>query len=130
VSRPILVVDDDSDFRDLLRIALETWGFQCLEACDGASAIQLLDSEHPSPFLVLLDYFMPGISPKCCVAALHTRLGSNASIVLMSACVDLAERAMELGLSRALSKPFDLDELFRMAKELSPDRAGAMPSVP
>ena len=66
--------------------------------------------------LVLLDYFMPGIDPACCARELRS-LASSTVIVLCTAAVDPAARAAEVGLSRWLAKPFDVDVLETLVRE-------------
>ena len=56
--KKILVVDDESDLRDMLRFALETEGFECLEAADIQEAYWLITDQNPD--LVLLDWMLPG----------------------------------------------------------------------
>jgi CheY-like chemotaxis protein len=60
---------------------------------------------------VLLDYFMPGLTPAACVRAIRDRIDPSVPLVLVSAAVDIAERAAELGLTRYLAKPFELVQL-------------------
>jgi len=55
----ILVVDDESTIRLLIREVLEQRGFQVLEAEDGPGALKVFDEGKPD--LVLLDVFMPGL---------------------------------------------------------------------
>ena len=56
--KKILVVDDESDLRDMLRFALETEGFEVLEAADIQKAYWLINDQDPD--LVLLDWMLPG----------------------------------------------------------------------
>src|SRR6266702_62972 len=56
---PILVVDDDKDYRILVRHQLEAAGYQVLESADGNSAFTILDEERVP--LVILDIVMPQI---------------------------------------------------------------------
>jgi GAF domain-containing protein/CheY-like chemotaxis protein len=55
--RPILVVDDDPDLRELLRRTLEREGYPVLEAADGRSALARIEERLPG--LILLDLMMP-----------------------------------------------------------------------
>ncbi len=56
-SRTILIVDDNKDYRSLLKTALSGRCYQVMEAGDGASALQLLLRRQPD--LVILDFNMP-----------------------------------------------------------------------
>ena len=56
--KKILVVDDEPDLRDMLRFALETEGFEVLEAADIQKAYWLITDQDPD--LVLLDWMLPG----------------------------------------------------------------------
>jgi CheY-like chemotaxis protein len=113
----VLVVDDDTDFREAVRLLLEAKGMGVLEAGDGAAAIAILDDAgaRGEPVeLVLLDYWMPGMAAAECARALRERLGEGAEIILVTAAAKPAERAAELGIKRYLSKPFGLDQLERI----------------
>ena len=58
--KKVLVVDDDSDWRDFVRTALEGLGYQTIEAANGESALACLEREACS--VVLLDLNMPGMN--------------------------------------------------------------------
>jgi CheY-like chemotaxis protein len=55
--KKVLIADDHSDIRRLLSLTLGKT-YEILEAEDGASALQLIRSQHPK--IVLLDVMMPG----------------------------------------------------------------------
>ena len=57
-TQKVLVVDDESGIRDMLRLALETADFECLEAGNIAEAHQKII--HNTPDIVLLDWMLPG----------------------------------------------------------------------
>ncbi|HTO77843.1 MAG TPA: sigma-54 dependent transcriptional regulator [Thermoanaerobaculia bacterium] len=59
MGRPILVVDDEPDIRDALRMILEYEGYTVTTAGDGPSALQEIESNPPGA--VLLDIKMPGM---------------------------------------------------------------------
>ena len=56
---PILVVDDNLDAREMYCLYLQHDGFRCIEAADGATALQAAAGQHPD--LILMDGTMPGI---------------------------------------------------------------------
>ncbi len=61
LSPRILVVDDDQDIRETLRLALEDEGYEVEEAEDGAEALQLL-RDSTGPLVVILDLRMPRLN--------------------------------------------------------------------
>lgn len=65
----IALVDDDPDYLHATQLLLESEGHRTLTACDGPAALELLGSE--SVDLVLLDYFMPGMTGEEVVAKLR-----------------------------------------------------------
>lgn len=112
----VLVIDDDPDFRELVRIYVEAADVRVLEASECAEGVDILRREGDRIALVLLDYWMPNMTPRCCCdKVLH--LVSTARVVLVTAAVDPARRAAELGLTQWLSKPFDLELLSGMVRD-------------
>jgi len=109
----VLIIDDDPDLRELVSLALSDWGLTGVEAGDCREALPLLERERGRLCAVLLDYFMPGLEPCACAKAILERVEPGVPVVLVSAAVDIAERAAELDLTRFLSKPFDMAQLRR-----------------
>jgi DNA-binding response OmpR family regulator len=59
--KTILIVDDEVDIRDILRIRLANQpGFRILEAANGTDALELTRQQRPD--LIILDWLMPGFS--------------------------------------------------------------------
>jgi DNA-binding NtrC family response regulator len=110
----VLVIDDDSDFREAVRLLLEETGVTVLEAPDCAAGLAVLDREGARVGVVLLDYWMPGMTAAACVRALTERAGADVEIVLVTAAANPAGRAAELGFARYISKPFAFDQLERV----------------
>lgn len=105
----VLVADDATDFRELLRLALEGLDVTVLEAADFTEAVAVARAYRGEVRLVLLDYFMPGDRAEA-VGRLSEFVGRE-RIVLCTACGDAQSRARELGLMRSLPKPIDLHVL-------------------
>jgi two-component system alkaline phosphatase synthesis response regulator PhoP len=57
LNRRILIVDDEADIREYLKVALEDAGFEVETACDGMEAIEKI--KHNPPDLISLDLVMP-----------------------------------------------------------------------
>jgi DNA-binding NtrC family response regulator len=107
----VLIIDDDPDLRELVSLALADVKLACVEAGDCLEALPLLERDKARLRAVLLDYFMPGPPPAACAKAILERIDPGVPVVLVSAAVDIAERAAELGLTRYLAKPFDMAQL-------------------
>jgi len=58
--KKILIVDDEASIREMIAVALEMAGYQCLEASNTQDAYSLIVDDKPS--MVLLDWMLPGTS--------------------------------------------------------------------
>ena len=79
----VLVVDDDSDVRQILRAFIELEGHRVIEACDAVEARALLAREAVD--LVLLDAVMPGESgPSLCHALKEDPRTRDLKVVILT----------------------------------------------
>ncbi|MBW2623823.1 MAG: sigma-54-dependent Fis family transcriptional regulator [Deltaproteobacteria bacterium] len=106
----VLVVDDDTGHRTMLRTLLSGWGYAISEADDGARAIEMV---HEQAFdLILMDIRMLKISG---LKALNEIKNFNPAIpiIIMTAyaSVETAVEALKNGAYDYLTKPLDFDEL-------------------
>jgi two-component system, NtrC family, response regulator PilR len=106
----ILVVDDESSMREMLRIVLRRDGYDVRVAPDGRAALDILKRE---PFdLLLSDIRMPDLSG---VEVLRAAKDVNRDIVAFMmtayASTSTAVEAMRLGAVDYFTKPFNMDEL-------------------
>lgn len=111
----ILVVDDEADVREYVRVALEARGHRVATTEDGAAAVgELRALGGTEPMLALVDLSMPVTDGRDVVRALRTELPASA-IVLMSGhqTAFLAETARELAADGYIAKPFTRAELER-----------------
>ena len=60
--KSVLVIDDDSAIRLMMREVLEIYGYKVVTAADGAEGISKLSSMDESPCVILLDLMMPGMN--------------------------------------------------------------------
>jgi CheY-like chemotaxis protein len=107
----VLIIDDDPDFRELTRLCLDGLDVDVLEAENCAQGVTLLREARDRVAVILLDYWMPGMTPAHCVARLRELKAPSARLILVTAAVDARMRARELGLSECLPKPLDSDVL-------------------
>lgn len=106
----ILIVDDDRDIAEVIRIYLAAEGYPTAIAYDGAAALQALDG-HPDIGLVLMDIMMPqmdGIS-----AMVRLREKSNVPVILITAKGEDSDKILGLnvGADDYITKPFNPAEV-------------------
>jgi two-component system chemotaxis response regulator CheY len=117
----VLVVDDDSGMRELVRLQLEREGYAVQEAASAAEGLASIESRKPE--LILLDVMMPHVDGWEMLRQIQERYGVGSIPVLMfSGQVDgTGERqAASSGASGFVGKGFDLDELVDQAKTILP----------
>jgi len=118
----VLIVDDQKGVRRLLEELFRRDGWQVKVAGDG---IEAMDSvEEIIPDLVLMDVKMPNMNG---LEATHAIMARNPSIpiIMMTAYgeIEVVRQALEAGVKRCISKPFDIVTLRDMVNELMIDRA-------
>ncbi len=110
----ILVVDDDKNICDLLRMYLEKEGYTVVMAHSGLDAVNVFNSE--SPDLVLLDIMLPQFDGwQVCR---EIRKTSEKPIIMLTAKDEVFDKVLglELGADDYLTKPFDTKELVARIK--------------
>jgi len=113
----VLIIDDNPDFRELIGMIGQLYGVRVLEAPDCRKGLKVLAQEHSRIKLVLLDYFMPGMDPGPCAQAVMAKAGPLIPVVLVTAAPDPSSRALELKITRWVSKPVDPSILTGMMTE-------------
>ena len=104
----ILVVDDDTDIRALLRELLERRGFAVTEAADGRQALQELYGGRPD--LVLLDVGMPGMDGWTTLERIR-ELSDVPVVMLTARSAELEKtRGLRAGADDYVTKPFGRQE--------------------
>ncbi|MGI4878989.1 MAG: response regulator [Janthinobacterium lividum] len=113
MSATILVVDDDSESRLLLRKLVEAEGHSVRLAQSGAEALTMLDGFTPD--LVLMDAIMPGLDGFDTCRRIKARAdGANLPVIFMTGLTDTEDvvRGLRAGGVDYVTKPLVLDELF------------------
>lgn len=104
----ILVIDDDTDLREFLRLMLTSMGFEVTTAANGQEALEFMEGHDPD--LILLDMKMPVMDGWEFCRALEGR-DSRPPIVVLTAAPDPADRAAEAHADGWLGKPFEYADL-------------------
>ncbi|HEY9901738.1 MAG TPA: response regulator [Candidatus Sericytochromatia bacterium] len=107
----ILVVDDESPIRKLLREQLEAEGYIVREAKDGMDAITQVRKK--SPDLIILDVIMPQISGFDVAAILKNNPETREIPIIILSIVGKEERGYRLGADKYLAKPIDTEVLLK-----------------
>lgn len=107
--RKILVVDDESSIRKLLKVSLEANGYQIIEASTGNEGIQKVIEERPE--VVLLDLSLPDRSGLTVIR--EVRQWSNIPIIILSVLDQDQNKieALDGGADDYITKPFSVPEL-------------------
>ena len=112
MSRPLLVVDDDTDLREALEEVLRDAGFTVLGAGNGREALEVLARTRPLPGLVLLDMMMPVLDGAGFLRELYARPGGrDIPVVVFSASAGTARAAEQVGARAYLRKPVEVEVL-------------------
>ena len=109
MARNILVVEDDHNISDLIRMYLEKEGFEVRIAYDGGKAVEEFDERIPD--MVLLDIMLPVMDGWAVCA--HIREKGATPIIMLTAKSDVDDRitGLEMGADDYLVKPFEMKEL-------------------
>lgn len=116
----ILVVDDNADLRDSLRLLLARLGYDAEAARDGQQALEI-QRQRPARILIT-DIFMPGKDGIETIEAFR-REWPSIKIIAMSgggvvATRDYLEFAPDIGADAVLRKPFTLEHLQEVLRRL------------
>ena len=128
-SGKIMIVDDDRNICELLRLYIEKEGFETAIANDGKAAVQMFDSVNPD--LMLLDIMLPELDGwQVCR---EIRKTSTVPIIMLSAKGEVFDKVLglELGADDYIIKPFDSKELVARVKAvLRRYQTGSAPAAP
>ena len=116
MARNILVVEDDRNISELIRMYLEKEGFEVRLAYDGGKAVEEYDKQAPD--MVLLDIMLPVMDGWAVCA--HIREKGKTPIIMLTAKGEIEDRiiGLELGADDYLIKPFSPRELVARVRAL------------
>ena len=109
MARNILVVEDDRNISDLIRMYLEKEGFEVRIAYDGGKAVEEFEKQQPD--MVLLDIMLPVLDGWQVCARIREQ--AKTPIIMLTAKSDVTDRitGLEMGADDYLVKPFEMKEL-------------------
>lgn len=109
MSKIILVIEDDGNIRELLRLYLEQEGYSVETAQDGLEGMRAFKRLHPD--LVLLDLMMPVMDGTQVIREIRT--SSKTPVIMLTAKGETFDKVtgLELGADDYITKPFEMREL-------------------
>ncbi len=110
--KKVLIADDKATSRELIRMALESSGYEISEASDGIEALRFAHEIEPD--LIILDLHMPGVDGFGVVAELrHDAKFAATPIMALTASAMQGDReqAIAAGFDSYVSKPIPLSTL-------------------
>ena len=121
----VLVVDDTTSIRFLIRTNLELAGFEVIEASDGQDCLDVLASLETLPDVVTMDMVMPCMDGVTAIARIRANPAyAGIGLVMVSTQsqqIDL-NRAAAAGVDDYVIKPFDPDVLVEAVRRVHESR--------
>lgn len=128
MAKKILIVEDEANIRELLRLYLEREGYAVIEAENGVEGIKMWKSEKPD--MLLLDVMMPVMDGWA--VCKEIRAESDVPIIMLTAKGETADRVsgLEMGADDYIVKPLEMPEVIarvravfrRMAPDDAPEK--------
>ncbi len=115
----VLAIDDSRTIRNLLRLSLETAGFEFHSACDGVEGVERFAEVNPD--VVITDINMPNMDGYGVIETLRTRDRTSVPIIVLTteSSDDLKARARDAGATGWIVKPFDDASLVSVLRRLT-----------
>ena len=109
MAKTVLIVEDDRNIADLLRLYLEKEGYEVVIALDGLKGVEKFREVHPS--LVLLDVMLPGMDGWGVCRAIRSE--SKTPIIMLTAKSETEDKVSGLkqGADDYITKPFEMKEV-------------------
>src|SRR6476620_5764068 len=111
VNKRVLLAEDETDLRKMMKILLELHGYDVIEAADGYEAVEKAVEEEPD--LILMDIAMPVMDGIDSTRTIRRHEGlRNVPIVAVTAYGDFySQRARKAGCDDVIQKPIDFSRL-------------------
>lgn len=117
-TKKILIIDDDMDFREQVKIILESKNYEVLEAEDGAKGLELIKRDKPN--FIFLDVMMDEVDTGVRLADEIAALKPRPPVVIMSSYADAAKQIFDTStvpVKEYLQKPVKSEEILALVKK-------------
>ncbi len=125
MGKKILIVEDEANIRELMRLYLEREGYAVVEAGNGVEGVKLFKTEKPD--MILLDVMMPVMDGW--TVCKEIRETSDVPIIMITAKGETADRVsgLEMGADDYIVKPLEMPEVIARVRavfrRIAPDEA-------
>jgi len=115
----ILIIDDSSFQRTMIRKALRKENFTCIEAENGNIGLEMAEKENPD--VIIVDLLMPGLNGIEFLKAIQEK-GITIPVLVLTSDIQDATRdlCLELGARSFLNKPLRTDDLIPAIRKVLP----------
>ena len=109
--KKVLIVEDSEDTRDFMKLLIESYGYQVIEAADGIEALDKFKNQQPD--LILMDISLPNVGGLTVTKAIREldATGKLPIIAVTGFGKYYYQQAIEAGCNDLISKPFDFEVL-------------------
>lgn len=121
--KKVLIAEDDEIFQEIYKTALEEWGYKVITASDGQMALTLLQKEKPE--LAIIDIELPVMTGFQVMKAIKSSDNKKTPKIIAISRHDyngMYEEIYEAGSDRYIAKPFDVNFLLEVIRELFPKK--------
>lgn len=117
MQRTILIAEDFEDTRHLMKLIIESFGYNIIEAVDGVQAVDLFKLHNPA--LILMDLAMPQMDGLTATETIRSlEAGSDVPIIAVSAYSEhFYNKAIKAGCNDIIEKPIDFNTLVSMVED-------------
>lgn len=124
---PILLIEDNADSRETMRMVLEMYGHRVDTAADGADGVRKALADRPP--VAIVDIGLPRLTGYEVARRLRTALGAGIFLIALTGYnrPEDRRRSREAGFDIHLCKPADLEPLLCLLREKSPPRIRPAP---
>ena len=119
MSKKLLLADDEEDIKTVLKMYLESKGYEVCTAYDGLDALEQAKSEKPD--VVLLDVMMPVVDGfEVCEKLKADPATANIPVIMLSAAshAESVQRGLDAGAVEYLVKPFEPERIDQLLTNL------------
>jgi two-component system phosphate regulon response regulator PhoB len=111
MSKKILIVEDNEDALSFMKLLIEKYGYQVVEATDGIEALEKFRRHQPD--LVLMDVSLPFVDGLTTAKAIREIEGSGEVPILVVTALgkSIQAQATEAGCNELIFKPIDIEVL-------------------